>query len=97
MFDLPMESKQQIRTYQRFRKTLISEGFLMLQFSIYIKSCLNKEAAQACVQTIKRMLPREGHVRALIITEKQYEKMQILIGQEDENIQILGDNRTILF
>lgn len=97
MFDLPMETKQQIRTYQRFRKTLIAEGFLMMQFSIYIKSCLNKEAAQASVQTIKRMLPRDGHVRALIITEKQYEKMQILIGQEDENIQLLGDNRRIIF
>ena len=46
---------------------------------------------------MKRILPPNGHVRALIITEKQYEKMKILLGNEDKNIEILGDNRTILF
>ena len=97
MFDLPVESKKQIRTYSNFRKQLIREGFLMLQYSIYIKSCLNKEAAEGSINNVKRFLPSEGHVRAMIITEKQFEKMKILVGEEDRNIEILGENRTIEF
>lgn len=97
MFDLPVETKRQVRVYNKFRKALISEGFLMMQYSIYIKSCINKEAAEGAVNAVKKLLPADGHVRALIITEKQYEKMKILLGSEDKNIEILGDNRTIIF
>ena len=97
MFDLPVETKKQIRTYTKFRKQLIREGFLMLQYSIYIKSCINKEAAEGTINNVKRFLPKEGHVRSMIITEKQFEKMKILVGEEDRNIEILGENRTIEF
>ncbi|WP_079708830.1 CRISPR-associated endonuclease Cas2 [Paraliobacillus ryukyuensis] len=97
MFDLPVETKTQRRTYSKFRKELIRQGFLMMQYSIYVKSCLNKEAAEGTVNLVKRFLPRDGHVRSIIITEKQFEKMNILVGEEDRNISILGDNRTIEF
>ncbi|EKU50115.1 CRISPR-associated endonuclease Cas2 [Staphylococcus massiliensis] len=97
MFDLPVETKYDVRIYNKFRKHLIQEGFLMMQYSIYIKSCINKDAANSSINSVKRMLPPNGHVRALMITEKQYEKMQILLGHEDENIKILNDNRTLLF
>ncbi|PTF91123.1 CRISPR-associated endonuclease Cas2, partial [Staphylococcus chromogenes] len=60
-------------------------------------SVANKDAANFSVNQVKQFLPPDGHVRVLIITEKQYEKMQILLGEEDQNIALLGDNRTILF
>ncbi|MDP4461413.1 CRISPR-associated endonuclease Cas2 [Staphylococcus hyicus] len=97
MFDLPVETKQQRRIYSKFRKRLLENGFLMMQYSIYIKSVANKDAAHFSVNQVKQFLPSDGHVRVLIITEKQYEKMQILLGEEDQNIALLGDNRTILF
>lgn len=97
MFDLPVETKKQRRIYSKFRKRLIEEGFLMMQYSIYIKSVANKDAANYTIANVKRFLPTDGHVRSLIITEKQYEKMHILLGEENQNIALLGDNRTILF
>ncbi|WP_163970588.1 CRISPR-associated endonuclease Cas2 [Oceanobacillus halotolerans] len=97
MFDLPVQTKRQIRTYNKFRKELISHGFLMMQYSIYIKSCLNKEAAQGSINNVKRFLPKDGHVRSMIITERQFEQMSILVGDEDRNLEILGENRTIEF
>ncbi|WP_347860860.1 CRISPR-associated endonuclease Cas2 [Salimicrobium sp. PL1-032A] len=97
MFDLPVETKTQVRTYNKFRKSLIEEGFLMMQYSIYVKSCLNKESAESMVHKVKMHLPKDGHVRSLIITERQFESMKILIGEEDKNLEILGDNRTIQF
>jgi len=97
MFDLPVETKTQVRVYNKFRKQLIKEGFLMLQYSIYIKTCINREAANGTINIIKKYLPKNGHIRSLIITEKQYENMVVLLGEEDKNIKILGDNRTIMF
>lgn len=97
MFDLPVETKAQVRVYNKFRKQLIKEGFLMLQYSIYIKTCINREAANGTINIIKKYLPKNGHIRSLIITEKQYENMIVLLGEEDKNIEILGDNRTIMF
>lgn len=97
MFDLPVETKKDVRVYNRFRKELINDGFLMMQYSIYVKSVINQDAANTTINKVRRVLPQHGHVRTMIITEKQYEKMQILLGEEDENIKILGDNRTISF
>lgn len=97
MFDLPVENKKQVRVYTRFRKELINDGFLMMQYSIYVKSVINQDSANSTVNRLRRILPQHGHIRTMIITEKQYEKMQILLGEENENIKILGDNRTISF
>ena len=97
MFDLPVETKKQRRIYSKFRKRLLEDAFLMMQYSIYIKSVINKDAAKLTINNVKKYLPPDGHVRALVITEKQYEKMHILLGAEDQNIALLGDNRTILF
>lgn len=60
MFDLPVETKTQVRVYNKFRKQLIKEGFLMLQYSIYIKTCINREAANGTINIIKKYLPKTG-------------------------------------
>mgnify|MGYP001756996373 CR=1 FL=1 len=66
MFDLPVETKKQRRIYSKFRKRLLENGFLMMQYSIYIKSVANKDAADFSVLQIKQFLPQDGHVRSLI-------------------------------
>ena len=35
MFDLPVDTEKEKRAYRIFRKNLIKEGFVMIQFSIY--------------------------------------------------------------
>ena len=36
LFDLPTETKKDIRAYGVFRKNLLKDGFSMFQFSIYV-------------------------------------------------------------
>ena len=36
-FDLPVNTKKRRREYARFRKALIQDGFLMLQYSVYVR------------------------------------------------------------
>lgn len=46
MFDLPVETSKERREYRQFRKRLINEGFLMIQYSVYVRVCVNKKSAQ---------------------------------------------------
>ena len=45
MFDLPVETEEQRRNYRIFRKELIQEGFVMIQYSIYVRVCPSREFA----------------------------------------------------
>lgn len=80
-FDLPMTTKSEIKVYNRFRKTLIREGYIMMQFSVYCKLFANREAAVKHVDFLKRNVPSDGQVRVMMITEKQYSKIALLTGK----------------
>lgn len=44
-FDLPVETTEDRRQYSTFRRYLISQGFIMIQKSVYSKIALNASAA----------------------------------------------------
>lgn len=79
-FDLPMNTKEERRIYTKFRKYLISNGFSMLQYSVYAKIFPNHTSLIQYTVGLKRNLPIKGSVRIMSVTEKQYEKMLILVG-----------------
>lgn len=80
MFDLPTEYANQRKAYRKFRKHLIKDGFIMLQESIYCKIALNHATSLLITNNIKKYCPEEGIVQILIVTEKQFSKMEILVG-----------------
>ena len=43
-FDLPTETAEDRRNYRLFRKTLINNGFIMMQESVYCKLLINRTA-----------------------------------------------------
>lgn len=79
-FDLPMNTKEERRIYTKFRKYLIQNGFIMLQFSVYAKIFPNRTSLMQYIDGLKRNIPVKGSVRIMAVTEKQYEKMIILVG-----------------
>ena len=81
MFDLPTESSIQRRNYRKFRKSLIKNGFIMMQESVYVKLAMNQGSADLIVKSIRKLCPKEGIVQVLQITEKQYSKMEFLVGE----------------
>ena len=82
-FDLPTETKVDRRAAQQFRKRLISDGFNMFQFSIYLRHCPSRENAEVHVKRVKSMLPKKGKVVILEITDKQFGGMTVFHGQEE--------------
>lgn len=79
-FDLPVKTKRERKQATQFRSFLIKDGFYMIQFSIYGRVCNTIESARLHEARIANNLPSKGSVRSLIVTEKQYASMRILVG-----------------
>lgn len=77
LFDLPTETKKEKKLYADFRKMLLSDGFTMFQFSIYIRHCPSKENAEVHIKRVKNHLPEYGEVGILCITDKQFGQMEL--------------------
>lgn len=79
-FDLPTLTAANRREYSKFRKYLLKNGFLMMQESVYCKLALNPTASDAIMTNIKKNKPAEGLVQMLTITEKQFSKIEFVVG-----------------
>lgn len=85
-FDLPMTTSAQLKAYRTFRKGLIGLGFLMLQESVYTKIALNASIVHSIRKKIERIKPAEGSVLILSVTEKQFARMETLVGERRMSI-----------
>jgi CRISPR-associated protein Cas2 len=96
MFDLPVETDSEKREYRAFRKNLIKEGFVMMQYSVYVRVCPSREYAKRLESRIKKFIPQEGNVRLLCVTEKQYSDMKLLVGSRTTAETAIGTQRLIV-
>lgn len=81
LFDLPADTPEARRDYCVFRKQLMGCGFTMLQYSVYARYCASEEKAQVQRQKVKKILPPDGEVRVVTITDVQFGKMQVFHGK----------------
>lgn len=94
-FDLPVLSLEQRRDYRSFRKFLIKDGFIMLQESVYCKMVLNESAAKAVVEQVKKNRPEDGLIQLLTVTEKQFSKMEYIVGEYKSEV-LDSDQRLVI-
>lgn len=93
-FDLPTETAPDRRNYRQFRKLLVQNGFLMLQESVYCKLLLNSTAQTKMTDIIRSHKPPRGIVQLLTVTEKQFSKMEYVVGEYSSDV-IDSDERLI--
>lgn len=96
MFDLPTETAQERKEYRQFRKKLINEGFLMIQYSVYARVCVTRQTAKFLENRVKKFLPQGGVVQSLMVTEKQYNEMHFLVGNPIDDVRNTSDRTVIL-
>ena len=94
-FDLPVVTNENRKEYLKFRKFLLRNGFMMLQESVYCKLALNGTAVNTIVENIKKNKPQEGLIQLLMVTEKQYSKMDIIVGNIRREV-IDSDERLVI-
>ena len=85
-FDLPTNTKKNRADASKFRKNLENDGFSMMQFSVYIRYCGSLESADVHIKRVRSLIPEEGVVSILTITDKQYSKMINIIGKVNRKI-----------
>jgi CRISPR-associated protein Cas2 len=71
-FDLPVVKKTEQKAAALFRKNIMKDGFVMMQYSVYTRHCASEESAQVHIKRVKAMIPEKGQVSILKVTEKQY-------------------------
>ena len=95
MFDLPSESAEEKRNYRKFRKALITNGFYMMQESVYSKIVLNATAASSVQENVRKHKTSGGIIEMLLVTERQFERMEIVVG-EAQSIVIDSDEKLVI-
>lgn len=80
-FDLPTETKRDRKIYADFRKKLMTDGFSMFQFSIYLRHCASMENADVHIKRVKKSLPEKGNVGIMTITDKQFGMIELYRGR----------------
>ena len=79
-FDLPVKTKHQQREAARFRKYLLKDGYFMIQYSVYCRVCNGMDAVEKHRSRLHENKPQNGSVRMLVVTEKQFERIDVIVG-----------------
>jgi len=87
MFDLPVDKPEFRREYTQFRRALLKEGFSMLQFSVYAHYARSEESEETYRRKVAASLPSHGQVRLISITDRQFEKMEVYVGQKRAKVE----------
>ena len=93
-FDLPTKTTADLREYRKFRKLLITNGFVMMQESVYTKMLLNQSVKASVLEVLKKNKPPQGLVQAITVKEKQFAGAVNIVGESnvidtDERLIIL--------
>src|SRR5699024_2560252 len=70
-FDLPVQTSEDMRNYRLFRKTLLKNGFFMMQESVYCRMVLNPSIEKT------QKLPKHGTYDCRMVLNPSIEKSVI--------------------
>lgn len=95
MYDLPVISEKDKKIYGKFRRFLLNDGYIMIQYSIYSRICKNHDDITKHLNRIRQNTPEKGNVRLLQVTENQYDNMLLLTGNKIDDELITNDSLII--
>lgn len=72
VYDCPVTTVDDRRSYNRFRRSLLKQNFVRHQFSVYARHFPTKAAADAMIERLKPLVPEGAHVAFFLLTDKQY-------------------------
>lgn len=96
-FDLPVTTKAARRIYTAFRRFLIQDGYDMIQFSVYGRMVNGMDDAEKHLKRLSDNLPKEGSIRCLPVSEKQFTNMRLLVGTRKFQEKKVNADQMLLF
>lgn len=96
-FDLPVVKREDRKEYQTFRRFLLNDGYIMIQYSVYSRICNGSDGVNKHITRLIKNLPPKGSVRYLQITEKQFSEMKFLVGKPKEQEIVITSSQLNVF
>jgi len=75
MFDLPVDTAANRKAAADFRNSLKDMGFIMAQYSVYMKYTSGQTECDSLTKRVHDRLPDGGRVYVHCLTDRQYEKI----------------------
>jgi len=94
-FDLPTQTKKERKAYTEFRKYLIQDGFVMMQYSMFARHCSSRENAEVHKKRVKSRIPALGHVIVFEITDAQFGRMEFYDGKKPKETPVFPQQLTL--
>ena len=92
MFDLPVVTEKERKVATKFRKFLLDDGYIMMQFSVYSRICKNNDDLEKHITRLRSNAPITGNIRLIQVTEKQYNNMIMFSGNRAVEEEFSIDN-----
>lgn len=96
LFDMPIEKEAQRKEYVRFRKFILQDGFVMLQYSVYTRFCINDTDTSKHIKRVVGFKPKYGNIRILKVTENQFNNMIMVAGEKNEQELLETDEQLLI-
>ena len=78
VFDLPVQTSQERRSYRILRKKLLASGFKPIQRSLLWRWVENRECADALTQNIKKSGIPQGQIAFFYIPDVSFKNTELL-------------------
>lgn len=75
MFDLPVLTAEERKAATDFREDLKHLGFMMAQYSVYMKHTSGQGECDTLTTRVRESLPEGGRVYVHCLTDRQYERI----------------------
>ena len=95
MFDLPVRTKEQVKRANQFRTFLKREGYAMINFSVYARFIKSLDYSEKHEKYLTANLPKNGNIRSLLVTERQFKRMKFLVGEKTLQDKITENQLTL--
>ena len=95
-FDLPTVTREDKRAYTLFRRFLVNDGYDMIQFSVYGRLVNGFDNMEVHLQRLNTNLPPDGSVRCLQVSEKQFVRMKLLVGEPKKQEKTVTSEQLVL-
>ena len=69
----------------------------MAQYSVYMKFCGQRDAADALASRVERRVPVQGRVSILVVTDRQYGRMRVFNGSARQPQDTAARGQLVLF
>lgn len=96
-FDIPRITKKQRFYASQFRQRLLSKGFKMMQFSVYIRHCGTTPYTNTIARFVANAIPPEGKVSIIRLKDKQFGKIQTFYKAKEKPIKASRQGQLALF